>query len=603
MIAFFSPFLRYFFGFILLLLSQELSAQTVWFRLGASSLPTKANKQVGLRGSLPPLSWDASIPLTDKDGDGILEVELELLAEGEDMLEYKFVYGEEPEWELKSHGNRMQILNADRLTPPIAEWDVPVQLDREALRQISVSKEDLLADLKIAAETYFSLHPALNRYGQEAEVRTAFEEAVQEIQSDMSLTEAYLFFSRLVNEIQCGHTFTNSYNQNEILHALLFDGEDKLPFTFRWWGQQFLVAENLSEVDALVPGSTILSVNGVNSQELLAQLIPYSKGDGNNDAQRIYRLQSFGIDTYEPIDAFFPLVCPPKNGQYQLTFQEPGSEETQTVMVDAVDRDTRSTRLEQVAGPLPKTYDETWKFEMIEPKVGKLTLGTFVTYKMTMDWKGFIDDAFAELEAADGEHLILDIRGNGGGMDEVNGHLAKYLVREPATMPAVQSRVSYQTVPDHLLPYLSTWDRGFFDLSSKVIPQEGGYYLLKGEKTTETVIQPTRKAWKGKVWLITDASNGSATFFTARMCKDNGIATLVGQPSGGNRMGTNGGIMFFLRLPNSGIEMDLPIYGFYSFEEQPNEGIEPDILVTPTAQHLAEGRDAEVEAILAEIHR
>lgn len=78
-----------------------------------------------------------------------------------------------------------------------------------------------------------------------------------------------------------------------------------------------------------------------------------------------------------------------------------------------------------------------------------------------------------------------------------------------------------------------------------------------------------------------------------------GLATLVGQTTGGNQRGINGDAFFFLRLPHSGIELDLPIIGQFPQEPMPDAGITPDILVVPTLADVASGRDAEMEAVLA----
>ncbi|MCS3810253.1 hypothetical protein FHY19_003321 [Xanthomonas arboricola] len=61
----------------------------------------------------------------------------------------------------------------------------------------------------------------------------------------------------------------------------------------------------------------------------------------------------------------------------------------------------------------------------------------------------------------------------------------------------------------------------------------------------------------GRVFVLTSADNSSATFEFARQLQRNGLATLVGQPTGGNLRGINGGAFFFLHLPNSHIEVDL----------------------------------------------
>jgi hypothetical protein len=82
------------------------------------------------------------------------------------------------------------------------------------------------------------------------------------------------------------------------------------------------------------------------------------------------------------------------------------------------------------------------------------------------------------------------------------------------------------------------------------------------------------------------------------------LGTLVGQTTGGNRRGINGGAFFFLRLPNSTIELDLPLVGQFPLDPQPDAGIEPDIAVRVTRADVANGRDVELDAALADLaHR
>ena len=45
--------------------------------------------------------------------------------------------------------------------------------------------------------------------------------------------------------------------------------------------------------------------------------------------------------------------------------------------------------------------------------------------------------------------------------------------------------------------------------------------------------------------VLVNAANSSATFQFAKLVKDNQLGTLVGQPTGGNQRGINGGAFFF----------------------------------------------------------
>ena len=84
----------------------------------------------------------------------------------------------------------------------------------------------------------------------------------------------------------------------------------------------------------------------------------------------------------------------------------------------------------------------------------------------------------------------------------------------------------------------------------------------------------------------------------SRTYQRNGLATLVGQETGGNLNGINGGLVMWLELPNSKIEIDIPVGGQFFPEAQPNKGLDPDILVAPNVMDMVNGIDSEIEAIL-----
>ena len=99
--------------------------------------------------------------------------------------------------------------------------------------------------------------------------------------------------------------------------------------------------------------------------------------------------------------------------------------------------------------------------------------------------------------------------------------------------------------------------------------------------------------------MLTSATNSSATFGFAQRVQQNRLATLVGGPTGGNRRGINGGAFFFVRLPDSGLEFDLPLIGYFPDRAQPNAGILPDVAVPLTVRAIATGRDEALEKALA----
>jgi hypothetical protein len=71
---------------------------------------------------------------------------------------------------------------------------------------------------------------------------------------------------------------------------------------------------------------------------------------------------------------------------------------------------------------------------------------------------------------------------------------------------------------------------------------------------------------------------------------------LFGEATGGNQRGINGGSFFFVRLPASGIEFDLPLIGYFPAGNPPDAGIQPDVVIRSTRVDLAARRDPTLEA-------
>jgi C-terminal processing protease CtpA/Prc len=112
------------------------------------------------------------------------------------------------------------------------------------------------------------------------------------------------------------------------------------------------------------------------------------------------------------------------------------------------------------------------------------------------------------------------------------------------------------------------------------------------------VIKPMGRRFRGEVIVLIDASNSSATFQFARNMQSHHLGTLIGQPTGGSQRGINGGAFFFLRLPHSGIEMDLPLIGTFPPAPAPDAGVTPDVFVETTAADIAADYDAGLAAAM-----
>jgi len=82
--------------------------------------------------------------------------------------------------------------------------------------------------------------------------------------------------------------------------------------------------------------------------------------------------------------------------------------------------------------------------------------------------------------------------------------------------------------------------------------------------------------------------------FKSSHAQENKLAKIVGQASGGNKQGINGGNYFFLYLPNSKVVIDVPVYFQAPLVQQKDESVMLDIYVNREAADIGLGIDAEI---------
>ena len=235
----------------------------------------------------------------------------------------------------------------------------------------------------------------------------------------------------------------------------------------------------------------------------------------------------------------------------------------------------------------------------IEGDTALLTIPTFVVHDDKFPWTAWLNDAFARMEKQHTKLLLLDIRRNEGGSDEVVDTLLSHIIRRPFIAARSQPESAYERAPYVLARYLDTWDFSFFDRTGKVEKTNGRNYALTGRGAAADTVYPSREAYSGATVVLVGSENSSAGFIFARRAVESGAALVVGQPTGGNYRGLNGGELAWVTLPNSGVAVDIPLIAWMPATPQPDVPVTPDVVVTHRFEDVQRGADPDRDAVRA----
>jgi Peptidase family S41 len=444
------------------------------------------------------------------------------------------------------------------------------------------SEADLKSDIAILREA-LTLHPGLYRYNSPAQMAARIDRLAIEFPRAPSLEARYLLLSRFLATIRCGHSYANFFNQKKAVAGTLFDRPTRVPFHFVWLGDQMIVTADHSGTGALPRGTRIMKLNGMAPSDMLRALLPYVRADGHNDAKRRSLLEVQGIDRIETFDAVSGLLFPPQGRVHRVEGVTPDGRRIRT---DLPTFDLAQRRATMSQSPV-KDDAPLWDWTMRPDGIAVLTMPDWGTYDSKWDWKTWLADRLNSLSGAKG--LIVDIRKNEGGEDCGDPILAR-LATTDLRETGAQQKLRFQRTPASIDRYLDTWDDSFRTLGVGGAPLPGGFFTRPGASEILTIPAKGPRLTL-PVAILTSAVNSSATFQFAQRAQQNRLAKLYGGTTGGNRRGINGGCFFFVRLPASGLEFDLPLVGYFPVGTQPDGGLAPDVRVVPTVRDIVDGSD------------
>jgi C-terminal processing protease CtpA/Prc len=461
--------------------------------------------------------------------------------------------------------------------------------------QTILKAEALLADFEIARKSYEQMHPGLYKYQSKETIDKAFETAKIAFSKDQSLAEAYFNFHKLTSNFKCGHAYPNFFNQEDAIKKEVFEKTNCLPFHFKLIDDRMLVVRSSDE--KIKDGLEIKRINGVKVKKIIETILPIVRADGSNNGKRKDLLEN-GKEYFGYFDIFYPMFFPQKVSDFTLEIFDLKTKKVFKITVPAVNHAERdkAIKAKYTEATIPK-----WEFDWLDAETAVMTINNFANYDGKAKYDSFYVAALTEYKAKAGKNLVIDVRKNEGGNGSEMFKLVQYLIENPIEYVEIQNTWQMLKIDPSLKPYVDNkrWAFPWFAQTESGYNKTAlGQWKGKGADKPQ-IFQPNADRFTGKVFLLSSPTNSSATYMMVETFKKHKLATVVGQTTGGNQRGVTAGALFFMLLPNSKIEVDVPLLGtdLVLAKTLPDAGVAPDIFVKPSIENAVNGIDTEMEVV------
>lgn len=429
-----------------------------------------------------------------------------------------------------------------------------------------LSPAQMEEDLFAVSEAFVSLHAGRLRYSTEEEFDEAFGEALFAAGEERTPLEFFRIVSRVVASVRCGHTGVRLGGQ---IQRDVQDAAGLLPFDVLLDGERAWILR--SYCDPLTAGAEIASINGHSIPEIRATAFSMMSGDGFIETGKERNLERAFSRLY------VLLVQAPEEVGAGYEVQLVGAEEPVKV--------TGLTPAEFAERQPPRPQRPLMEVTLLpEQDLGILMVSQFGDRTGEDSFPDQLEASFERINESGVGHVVVDLRGNGGGNDNYGAQLVSYMAtRTFEYFERIEVTADYDDV-------------------GGIIEKDG--MRLVTEHRSLSPWEPAEHRFRGKVYLFEDGWTFSTAADVATVAHFNDFATLVGEESGGGYDGNTSGNSTRVLLPNSGLSVGCPMWMYTTANvghDYPGRGAIPHQRVRPTVDDALAGRDVELEYVIGEI--
>jgi hypothetical protein len=327
-----------------------------------------------------------------------------------------------------------------------------------------------------------------------------------------------------------------------------------LPLRVALEGAALVITSNDAAGDTtLRPGMTIERINGRAVRDIIAALLFTISGDGFIETGKRARLgREFATLYWLYIE---------RASRFTIEARDANGPVTRAVLDGVLERERR-----RVTNDVNRQYAANAKqLDSTTGLVGLELLANGAAARLRV--RGFdgaafpaaLDSVFRIVRERRVEHLVLDLRGNGGGVDEYGALLVGHVLDRPFRY---FDRIHLSTIA----PSFATWPaRTFATTKAGTVPDPAGGFLVTAALHSGVgVQQPAAEPYRGQLVVLIDGGTFSTAADVAAQLRSTGRARFVGEETGGGYEGNTSALNAMIVLPNTGLRLKIMMYDYWN---------------------------------------
>src|SRR5688500_255066 len=326
----------------------------------------------------------------------------------------------------------------------------------------SLSVPALVEDFDVVRRALEEAHGGFDRFSSRADIQRRLDHHRARLDRPMSVTAFAAILAEAIAELRDGHARL----ELDSVTAARLSGAHVFPVRVALEGERLIARWNDAAGDTVLrPGMEIRRINSRPAMEIIATLLPKVSRDGFIESGRRTRLaREFASLYWLYVD---------HTDRFTIEAADDGGRVVTVTLPGVLER-------ERLAAPNPINAHLATNFARLDGPPGNITVALLPNAIARLRIRGFggerfpvvLDSAFQLIRDRGVEKLVLDLRGNGGGVDEYGALLVSHFKERPF-------RYFDHIRVTSIAPSFATWlERTFAEMRAGTVPHPDAGFLV-----------------------------------------------------------------------------------------------------------------------------